>query len=227
MDAATLSVVRNSGDSLRWRGGPENGTKIAVSYAPGGTSGPGHIRVLDMTSGELTGSYIPHLQTGEPVAAYQVMLLPDDQRVIVAGPSSDGCYVLVGDLKGGQTLLQFRRFGCSGEIVISPDTSFAVVSDPSSLANPETPPPGIDVIDLRNLRHLKRFGPADFPVDQWDWFFQICFTADSKKVIVASRPKTTGWLYVINLAELRVEDITWPDTGFARIGALGYGPQPH
>lgn len=226
VDAATLSLVHDSNDPLRWRGGPEAGTRIAVGYFPGGREGPSQIRALDLSTGEFTGSYIPRLKSDESVGAYQIMLLPDCRRVVVAGPAQSGCWVLVGDVISGETLLQFRRPACQGEIAISPDGSFAVVSDPSAVGHPEAPEPGIDVIDLRSLTHLKRFTPIDFGIDCWDLFSQVQFTSDSRKVFVAPRPATPGRVRIIDLTILQVENVVWPDTGIAWIGAMGYGPQP-
>ncbi len=226
LSATTLSDERRSNDSLRWRDGPGAGMRIAVGFHPGGLEGPSLIRVLDLQTGELTGSYVPHMQSGEQVGAYQVMLLSDNRRVIVAGPSLSGCCVLVGDVTNGETLLQFDREGCNGEIAISPDGAFAAISDPSYIGHPEAPEPGIDIIGLRNLSHLKRFRPTDFGVNSWDLFSQICFTADSRRLIVAPRSATPGWVHVIDLTALQVEEVVWPDTGFAWIGAMGYGPQP-
>ncbi len=227
VDATTLQDFRLVDDSLYWRDGPTMGAKIAVTTARV-ASPPGpdqRIRVLDIETGAVSGSYIPRLQSGEIISTYRVVLHPDGQRVLVLGPSSPrDVWFVIGDVTTGATLFQHWLAAAGGRVAISDDGHYAIVTDPSDLSRPEFTPLTTDVFDLTTNTHLKRFNEEDF--SDWVYNAQIQFLADGKRAVLAPPPGKGGPFYVINLVTLQEEKAIWLPGDVPLTGAIGTGLRP-
>ena len=128
VDANTFALTEMLDDSICGMRGPASGTSV-VAYV-GGTS---RFRSLDITTGELKGEYIPHLESGQVISVFDAVLHQDGVRVLILGTAHPfWSWFVVGDLETGETLLQHQVFYAQGQIALSDDGSFAVVTDPSN-----------------------------------------------------------------------------------------------
>jgi hypothetical protein len=194
--------------------GPISGTTIA-----GGVTGTNHIRVETVRPRTTVAEFVATEIDSVPVSGvYYVALHPDGKRVsaIVSGR---GYFFIVANIATGQTVYQHALTSQvgqfhPGEIAINSAGTLAVVTDPGQ------PWFGmhvgtIDVVDLVNLRLLKRFDQDDFDGPQSN--SQIAFTSDEKAVIVTTIANW-GFSYI---HRLDLETLTITKTASSEEVAVG------
>ncbi|MEW5702068.1 MAG: hypothetical protein AB1792_07565 [Candidatus Zixiibacteriota bacterium] len=218
------TVVRRLPDSLVLWYGPTSGTKVAAVAA--GDSN--RIRVVDVESAEMYGSYVPRLRSGGYISSYYAVLHNDKRRVLLIGPRTvlQDSWFVVGDVLTGETLLEHELVYPFGEIAISGNGTTAVVTDPSRPLVWDSDPT-LDVFNLRQMSHVWRPDSRQFR----GFPGQIRFLPGDQRVVTAmpammgteplhiidvTQKEVVGAIYLSG-SDTTVEAGTWT-------GALGVGP---
>lgn len=208
-DGALIRVLE---DSIAAGTGPTRGTEIACWTLDSSNGGPfpeSIVRAVDLTNGELRGSYRPRLSSGAVLLTIRACLHPDGRRVSCAGlyQSSHNVWFVIGDLETGETLLEHQLSRGRGDVVVSPDGSTAVEAD--------HPVPGmlegdyaLYVFDITNLTLLKKFGGI--------YCSQLHFVDDGRHLITAppSGFSSSGAMFVIDVQTLSIELEIRPPTDY-------------
>ena len=215
------SIVRTLPDSLHIGKAPIEGTEVAATVldSHGVYIIDTIVTVIDVVTGETRGRYIPHVGSSRALEVRYVRLHPDRTTVLALGVRSAGvAWFLVGDLQTGETLFEHRLSYYYGEVAVSADGAMAVVTDPSKPFIWDSPRT-VDIFNLDEMRHLKRF-TVYTDINRAS---KVRFLPDDRTIVTA--PMRTGPLQVIDLNTLTVTDSVYmPFNGY--IGALGLGPRP-
>ncbi len=229
------SFVRHLSDSLYPAWGPVSGTKIAAIGHTANPEGASEqiVRVIDVTTGEVSGGYVPHLSVGITLEGiFTARLHPDGRRVLAIGAygSVFNSWFVVGDVVTGQTLFEYRIQYPHGEITITEDGNLAAFTDPGTPSFGEVGIPY--VVDLRIYRVTKApFNPDSMPITG----SQVRFLPRSDRIVTApaADPGFTdgGPLHVIDAATMTLEKTIWPtgsnlSVNWPRVGGIAIGPRP-
>jgi hypothetical protein len=129
----------------------------------------------------------------------------------------------VGNIVTGETLLWDRVFAANGQLAISADGTIGVCTDPSNRAFEDTPR-GINIVDLVNLRPLKRFDYlTGLPAAATG---QACFLPGDRRIVVTPESGYMGELCIIDLRTMTVVDTILRLDRYVSRRALGVGPRP-
>jgi uncharacterized protein YceK len=219
--ASDGTTIRQYDDSLTPDGGAPSGTKVALLAGA-------RVRIADVETGEMSGDYGPNIGTGGDCPVVRALLHPDAQHVLAIAQDTSFLartfWFIVGNIVTGETLLWDRVFAASGQLAISADGTIGVCTDPGNSFGEL--PVGINVVDLANMRRLKRFdylsglpGPA---------CEDACFLPGDRRILVTPGSLwKVGPLCIIDLNTLAVVDtILQPDYRYVMKGGLGIGPRP-
>ncbi|HWO56102.1 MAG TPA: hypothetical protein VNN55_00895, partial [bacterium] len=232
--AADGSVLRTFSDTLEVGWGPVSGTKVAVHNK-------NVIRVLDVATGEISGSWLPMLSDGTTLKSVYRRLHPDGRRVAVIGMRGliQDSWFAVGDVLTGETLLEHRLIYPFGQISISDDGRYATATDPSRFLINDSHPT-VDIFNLEHNQHLKRFvcDPED-TVSCLPFPGQAYFIPESDLIVVAGEAglyRGVGPLVTISLSSLTIEQILWSPLHYipegswypegASVGGVAVGSKP-
>jgi hypothetical protein len=209
--AVTGEIVNVLPDSLVPFGGTPSGTHCAVGVIAPGDKYPVTLRGFDLASDSSWGQYTPHLQSGSPFGiTYTAILLGDSRRVLVIGIQGmiDNAWFVIGDLITGETILQESLIYPFGEILVSPDETKAVASDPSMTLIYDSWPT-LDLFDLTVPSHLKRLS--------WDPHLpghpeqlvlpgQLCWIPQTNEIVAAAPGdfNSSGPMAVIDATEFAI-----------------------
>ena len=221
VNAEDGSIVQTLPDSLHIGKGPIDGTEVAatVLYSYGVYTIDTIVTVIDVATCETRGQYIPRPTAGPAIRIDYVRLHPDGRRVMLIGArSARVSWFVVGDIETGETLFAHRLFYYYGEIAVSADGVMAVVTDPSKPGIWDSPQT-LDVFNLEEMRHLKRFTVYT----DINRVGRVRFLPDDRRIITASW--ASGPLQVIDLTTLTLTDSVYVPFN-EWIGALGLGPRP-
>jgi WD40 repeat protein len=221
------SVLRTAPDSLFALWGPASGTKVAATVRSGpGIEDGSIVRVVDVLTGEVSGRYAAHLESGAILHwVTTARLHPDGRRVLAVGISG-GFWLVVGDLETGQTLFQYRLNNEFGYIAISDDGLLAAVTDASAM--PEAARGRVYVVDLQTLSVTIPTPPA--ALLHRNWAAQICFLPGDRRVATcpeSSWDQNWGPLSTIDVTTMQFEKSVWlPNPRLMFTGGMGVGPRP-
>ncbi len=228
IDPVSLTVLNEVTDTLCRRRGPTNGSKVAaltIAAAADRGSTPftlsdSILRVVDVESGNVYGSYRPHLMSGGPLAfPYDAIVHPDGVRVLAIAPGGGHkAWFVIGDVLTGETVFQHELQSPFGEVAISSDGNWAAVSDPGQFLMSEGHQPTLDIFDLKAMNRLKRFNMFSA---------QIRFYPDNRRLLSGPRNRTDtgGALRIIDLGTLSVVRDQSPFSGPLG-GAIAVGVRP-
>jgi len=221
-NAADGSLIRRLADSLNLKSGPMSGTEVAATIpdSVGVYVVDTIITVVDAASGELRGQYIPRVSTGQVLEVWHAQLHPDKVRVLAIGRSAPyQSWLVIGNTQTGTTVFELSLVYPYGRVAISEDGGIAVVTDPSK---PEVwdSPATVDVVDLAQLVHLKRF---TWPDDIYR-AAMVEFVSDDGLFVTA--PYYSGPLQLFDLKTLTVIDTVFLPFPGAVPTALGAGQSP-
>ena len=202
--------------------GPISGTTIA-----GGVTETNHIRVETVLPRATIAEFVATKIDSVPMSeVYYVALHPDGKRVSAIARGG-GYFFIVANIATGQTIYQHAFTSQAGqfspgEIAINSTGTLAIITDPGK------PWFGmhvgtIDVVDLVNLRLLKRFDQDDFDGPQSN--SQIAFTSDEKAVIVTTIANW-GFSYIhrLDLETLTITKTAWFEE--VAVGGMTVGRSP-
>jgi hypothetical protein len=224
-DVDQFPIVTRDTTEVCVQNGPRAGTTVA-----GGVAGTNHIRIETVRPRTTVAEFVATKIDSVPVSVvYYVALHPDGKRVsaIVRG---GGYFFIVADIATGETVYQHAFTSQAGqfspgEIAINSAGTVAVVTDPGKGWFGEYVGT-IDVVDLVNLRLLKRFDWSDFGYPQSNG--QIAFTSDERAVIVTAMAVAAGIpdVHRVDLTSLTIaRTAVMPDTECP--GAMTVAPAPN
>jgi hypothetical protein len=187
-------------------GGAAVGAKVAVLVGGGS-----RLRSFDISEGLASGEYLAHLDNGAPLTVYEAVVISKGQEVLAIGTSNQSeAWFVIGDLNTGETLLQHQLTYAQGQIAVNESETVAAVSDPSKQGIWDSYPT-IDLFDLTQLTHVKRFESRDggelegIPGN-------LCFIPGSHSLVAANQPgsASSGSIHLIDVNSLRVTLIADP-----------------
>ena len=205
--------LRRFSDSLWTMFGPVSGTKVAAVRDL-------VVTLIDVTTGESSGRWVPRLSNGLALDVGYARLHPDGRRVLAIGlyGNVEYSWFVVGDVMTGETLFEYRVSLSNGEIAVSENGSVAVVTDPPGAWGYEQT---LNVIDLDHLTLIRKF------TNELALQSQVRFLPDNMHVALA-RPSGiyhTGPLQIVGLNGMSVRGAQLPSHS-PFIGGLDIGPRP-
>jgi hypothetical protein len=202
------SVVKTIPDSMVPFDGLSSGSCVAIGTITQGDNRARALHGYNVVRDSTWGSYTPHLENGTQLLPYCATLHPDLRRVLAIGivePRVDSAWFVIGDLGSGQTLLQFRLSYPFGEILITPDGTRALVSDPSRTLIFSTWPT-LDLFDLDSLQHLNRLMWAPGQTTELVYASQLVSVGGQDEIMVAPPGdlNSVGPMAIVNARTLEV-----------------------
>ncbi len=221
------TAVSRLPDSILPYSGPLAGSEVAALVPVTNVYSDSVLRILDAKSLAIRGRYVPRLHSGTRVMVNSATRHPDGHRVLVLGralPGGQGVFV-IGDMETGETLFQLPLVYPLGEIGISPDGQYAVVTDPSQTLRYDSWST-LDIIDLQQLEVVKHFVWDHAPMY---WPCQIAFLPGGDQFITAPPGDLSsfGPLIQFDLPSRSIDRVVPLDPvhDFGT-GGLGVGPMP-
>lgn len=225
VDAGTGTPIREFGDTLEFFRGEYRGFETVVSLRG---AQEWRLRVLDTKSLQMRGGYTPRLRNGNLIDVRFAVLHPDGSKVLAIGrrSSNTDSWFVIGDINSDSTLMDHRMIFSRGEIAISADGLWAVVTDPSNFLNESFV--SLAVIDLSQMTVVKTFTQPEVVSPG-----QIRFVGDQLRVVSCPAPGEIGAFQVIDIPTLQVthtlrfpEVNSIPTSTYFFFGPMDVAPDP-
>lgn len=201
VDASTGTVQQEFGDSLEFFTG-EYGSSVTVVSLRGEQEW--RLRAFDTRSSQMFGGYTPRLRNGDLVDVRFAVLHRDGTKVLSIGRRSRATdsWFVVGDIYSDSTLLDHRMIYSEGEIAVSADGNWAVVTDPSNEFDESQK--SLAVIDLAQMTVAKRFTSPEVISPG-----QVRFIGDELQAVTCPKTSRIGALQLIDIPTLSVTQTRW------------------
>lgn len=208
-ECATVIVSAESGATLREFDGDclIGEAPISSDFIPLSASGgvDEAISLVDVKTGETSTPVLLKNPDGTPFRVTRMVLRPGGRQLLALGIcGTASCMYAFGvfDVQSGESLLFSPLFEITGDIAVSADGRYAVVSNPNYAGSG---PRFIDVFDLDSYDHVKRF---DFDSGLHPrGFGDLLFLPDNRRVLVG--PNEGGPLQVIDLNSMSLGSPFW------------------
>jgi len=198
LDPETGALLHNLPDSLEPGYGSELGTEVAAIVDNEGTILDTVVTVLDCATGATRGRFVPYAEDYQLNAVSYVRLHTDGERVFAIGTrfALEDSWVVIGNVKTGETLYYHSLTRPFGEVAISPNDSLAAVMDPPTMLALEGGGPAL----------LLALQPSPHTLSVEYGGGQARFTADGSRIIVGAAPGLPGALARVDVASLSLID---------------------
>jgi hypothetical protein len=203
LNPQTGALIRTLPDTLAPGYGSELGTEVAAMVVNDGTTPDRVVTVLDCATGATRDRFVPYVGDYRLVVLTYVRLHPDGERVFVIGSGPRHglgvSWVVIGDIKTGETLYFHPLTDHFGEVTISPNDSLAAVTDPPTLLS----------LNGGGLALLLALDPSPHPLPLESGGGQVRFASDGSRIVVGAAPNLPGGLAIFDVSSLSLIGWTW------------------
>lgn len=215
-DARDLSVLQTYTDSLCRHAGPLGGTQVSAVV----NDGPNRVRIADLRTGAVSGSYTPILSDGSIVSITRSLVHPNGRWVLCLGRigSFANSWFLVGDVDSDSTLIECPMGTPFGWVGLSSNGRWAVATNPGRSGFWDAPI-NIEFFDLRSLTHIP---DSQFAVRTLPGQVQFLSGSNTAALMKDMGALTTGPI-VIQLISLPDLSSRYAQIGSGQIGAMAVG----